>query len=349
MSPGNIKRGIKGFDEIFAAVRRSIAPDGDATLLVCEEQAPQWHDARMVRFFQRLGAVPQTWTPQRAALRICIGAGDVAAADGLALEAVYAILKAFVEEEDPGYCRDAPRCAQCPLRDRCRYVSRNPSVKDLPPGERPRDRLLSAGREGLSDAELLSLILRDGTSRESALDLAKKLLARFGGFRQLAACTVSDLRSVRGIGPVKAAQLVAAFEMARRFASQKLEPGATLTSSTQVFLHFHEELRHLKKETFVLVLLDQKHRVIRTVPISEGSLTQSIVHPREVFRPAIAESAAAVIFVHNHPSGDPVPSQQDRALTRKLVQVAELVGIRVLDHVIIGDDRFLSFAEQGYL
>lgn len=314
------------------------------------ERAPEWHDAAIVRFFTRLGAIPQSWSPQRAALRIVIAAGESASARGETLSQVFATLRAFVAEGQPGaVCVDIPRCADCPLGAGCRWVRRRPGLKDMPPGQRPRDRLLAMGAESLSDAELVSLLLRDGTARDSALELAQTLISRFGGFRRLAERSLAELRSVPGIGLVKAAQIKAAMEIARRFSSEALTPGALFASSYDVYMHFREQMRPLKKEVFTLVMLDQKHRIIGIRPISEGSLTQSIVHPREVFKPAISESAAAVIFVHNHPSGDPTPSKQDRDLTTRLTSAGELLGIHVIDHVIIGSESFSSFRELGWL
>ncbi len=224
-------------------------------------------------------------------------------------------------------------------------------IKDWPETERPREKLLNHGAETLSDAELLALILRtgDATSAMSALDHARLLLTRFASLRQLARASTAELCTIKGIGPAKAAELQAVFQLARRFATETLRPGDRYTSSEEVFRHFHEKLRDHKREIFLAILLDGKNRVIREVQVSEGSLTASIVHPREVFAPVVRESAAAVLFVHNHPSGDPTPSREDLEITTRLREAGELMGVRVLDHIIIGSGAYVSFADRGLM
>ena len=222
-------------------------------------------------------------------------------------------------------------------------------IKDWPVADRPREKLLSTGPATLSDSELLALILRTGHSGSgsSALDLARQLLNRFGGLRAMASAATAELYAVPGIGPAKAAEILALGELARRFAATSLSPGPRFTSSREVFAHFHERLRDRKKEVFLTLLLDSKNRVLREIQVSEGSLNASIVHPREVFQPVIRESAAAVLFVHNHPSGDPAPSREDLELTSRLRDAGALMGVRVLDHIIIGSDRYVSLADRG--
>ncbi|MBE0504076.1 MAG: DNA repair protein RadC [Desulfuromonadales bacterium] len=224
-------------------------------------------------------------------------------------------------------------------------------IKDWPEAERPREKLLTAGAESLSDAELLALILRtgDASSHCNALDHARHLLSRFGGLRALAQATIAELCEIKGIGPAKAAELQAVFHLGRRFRDTTLTPGMPFSTAREVFNHYHELLRDLKKERFIAILLDNKNRLIRDVQISEGSLTASIVHPREVFVPVVRESAAAVLFVHNHPSGDPEPSREDLDITTRLRQAGELMGVRVLDHIIIGSNRYVSLADRGLL
>lgn len=225
------------------------------------------------------------------------------------------------------------------------------TIKDWPEDDRPREKLLSRGAQALSETELLAVILRNGNAStgESAVDHARLLLNRFGGLKGIDEASPGELGKFKGIGPAKIAQVKACFEIARRVSSQKWETGQPLRSSEDVYRHFRENLGKEKRELFYVVLLNNKNRKIREVKISEGSLTASLVHPREVYNPVIRESAAAVIFVHNHPSGDPAPSPEDIDITRRLKEVGEVVGVRVLDHVVIGYDRYFSFSDKGML
>jgi DNA repair protein RadC len=224
-------------------------------------------------------------------------------------------------------------------------------IKDWPAADRPREKLLLCGPESLSDTELLALILRTGHARSgsSALDLARQLLLRFDSLRQLTSASIPELCQAPGIGPAKAADLQALGELSRRFAATTLQTGERFTSSREVFAHFHDRLRDRKKELFLALLLDSKNRILKEVRVSEGSLNASIVHPREVFVPVVRESAAAVLFIHNHPSGDPTPSREDLDLTNRLSEAGKLMGVRVLDHIIIGNNRYISLADQGLL
>jgi DNA repair protein RadC len=181
------------------------------------------------------------------------------------------------------------------------------------------------------------------------MDHARVLLGHFGGLQGIDAASVGELSAVKGIGPAKVAQIKASLEIGRRMGTQKWETGQPLRSSEDVYRHFRDHLGGEKRELFYVVLLNNKNRKIREVKISEGSLTASLVHPREVYNPVIRDSAAAVIFVHNHPSGDPAPSPEDIDLTRRLKEVGDVMGIRVLDHVVIGHDRFFSFSDKGMI
>jgi DNA repair protein RadC len=223
------------------------------------------------------------------------------------------------------------------------------SIKSWPAPERPRERLLEHGPEHLSDAELLAVLLPTGTrgATASAVDRSRALLVRFGSLRALLAAPARALRAVAGIGPARAAMLGAVGELARRAVDQRLARGAPLRTSAEVYRHCGARLAALRKEQFHVILLDGKNRPIKEVRISEGSLTASLVHPREVFVPVVQESAAAIILVHNHPSGDPTPSAEDVAITERLRQVGEIMGVRVLDHVVIGHGRYVSFADEG--
>jgi DNA repair protein RadC len=218
-----------------------------------------------------------------------------------------------------------------------------------PLDERPRERLVRYGSETLTDGQLLAILLGTGLEGSTALDVGVALLERYDGLSGLSRRGVREFCAVPGVGPAKAALIKAALEVGKRATAAPLTTGQRVTSSEDVFRHYRPLMRDLRREVFKVVLLDGKNAIIRDVTVSEGSLTLSIVHPREAFVPAIKESAAAVIFVHNHPSGDPEASPEDRALTRRLVSVGELIGIRVLDHVIIGDRQYVSFADEGWL
>lgn len=225
------------------------------------------------------------------------------------------------------------------------------TIKDWPEADRPREKLLNRGAAALSDTELLAIVLRNGNAStgESAIDQARLLLGQFDGLKGIDRASVAELTGVKGIGPAKAAEIKASLEIARRFTGLKWPAGEPLRSAEDVFRHFHEILAWEKRELFYVVLLDNKNKKIRDVKISEGSLTASLVHPREVYNPVIRESAAAVIFVHNHPSGDPAPSPEDIEITRRLKEVGEVMGVRVLDHVVIGHERYFSFSDRGLL
>ncbi len=224
-------------------------------------------------------------------------------------------------------------------------------IKAWPEDERPREKMLKQGASSLSDAELLALVIRTGdpVTKQSAVDIGRQLLLDFGSLRALAAATVAEICRTRGNGPAKATAIKAALEMGARLNTDRLANGERFTSPEQVYRHFHYSFRDRRKEYFITLLLDGKNRIIREVRISEGSLNQSIVHPREVFSPAVRDSAAAIILVHNHPSGDPTPSREDREITRRLKEAGELMGVAVLDHIIIGDGDFVSFSARGML
>lgn len=212
----------------------------------------------------------------------------------------------------------------------------------------PRERLLAVGSESLSDAELLALLLRTGARGRSVLDLAAALL-RSGGLLSLSRAAPGELRRTAGIGPAKCATLLAAFELGRRLAGRRLQVGDPIRSAEDVYRHFHPRLRDVAHERFLVVLLDGRHRVQREVLASQGTLTASLVHPREVFRPALQEGAAALVVVHNHPSGDPAPSREDLEVTRRLVRAGALLGIPVLDHVVVAERGYVSLREEGWI
>ena len=225
------------------------------------------------------------------------------------------------------------------------------AIKYWSEDERPREMLIKYGAENLSPAKLLAIILRtgDGVDGVSAEELAKKLLNRFGSFRALDTASISELSSIRGVGMAKAVQIKAALEIGKRFLREETEQKKRIRTAGEVFNFYAPYLKNLKEEVFKIMLLDGMNKLIKDVTISKGSLTASIVHPREVIKEVIKESAAAIILVHNHPSGEPKPSEADIEITNRLVQACNLVGIRVLDHIIIGGNSYTSFVDEGLM
>ena len=226
---------------------------------------------------------------------------------------------------------------------------KNTMIRDLPLDERPREKLQAIGPEGLSNAELIAILLRTGNSGESALHLAERIIAKSGGLRSLPDLTLEELQGFKGIGPAKAVQIKAALELSKRIATTLNNNDNAVTSPRHVADLFMEELRYKKKEYFKLIILNTKNKVISREEISVGSLNASIVHPREIFSVPIKKSASSIILVHNHPSGDPTPSKEDLAVTRRLVDAGNILGIEVKDHIIIGDGCYLSFKEKGLI
>lgn len=222
------------------------------------------------------------------------------------------------------------------------------SVKHWPEDERPRERLIAHGPASLSDAQLLAIIIKMGTPGRSALDLALELLSRFESLAGIEQAGIKELREVPGIGLAKAAEIKAAIELGRRHQKPSLA-GASFCSSSDVAAYYRPRMKDLKKETFRCALLDTRNKILREEVVSVGSLSASLVHPRETFKAAVRESAAAVIFIHNHPSGDVKPSQEDILLTKRLVQAGEVIGIQVLDHIIIGEGSHFSFRDNGMI
>lgn len=215
--------------------------------------------------------------------------------------------------------------------------------------DRPREKLERVGAGGLGDNEILAIVLGHGVSRTSALELANAVLAAVGGLHGLARASTDDLRRVPGIGGARASQLIAAVEAGRRTLLRARRERSQFMTARDVAEFLVPQFGTRPVEQFGVILLDTKHRLLRTTVLSVGTLDASIVHPREVFRAAASAGAAALVLFHNHPSGDPTPSADDIALTRRLVQAGDLMGITVLDHVIIAESRFCSLKERGDL
>jgi len=226
-------------------------------------------------------------------------------------------------------------------------------IREMPKEDRPRERLAARGPSALSDAELVAILLATGTSGANAIEVARQLIKEYGSLGRLSRCSVKELAKIKGVGPAKAAQLAAAFGLGQRLAQENFA-GRRIEKPEQVYELLGAEMRALHKESLRIILLDTRYNLIRVEQVSLGSLNESIAHPRDVFRPALIHSAYAVIVAHNHPSGDPSPSQADHSLTRRLREAAELLQIKLLDHIIIGAPNegrlpFFSFKEMGVL
>lgn len=328
--------------ELFAQLRSS----GESRSL------PLADDADVQRMLSRIGVVPP-------------GAG-AAAAGKLAEECVRSLAQAV--SRTPAQislvlrlyasglygimprpvCGQVPRCKECGLSRDCEYYNAPPK-RTGPDLRSPVKRVERDGAAALSDEEVVAVLLGGNRPTDEHLKLAKTLIKRYGGVRRLAAVSYGELLTLRGVGQAAALRLAAAGEYYSRVISERMAAGPAVRSGKDFYDLYYPMLRDLKKEVFMVVLLDQKNRVMRSHKVSEGTLTASLIHPREVFSPAIRESAAAVAFVHNHPSGDSSPSPEDREITRRLVETAKLVGIRVLDHVIVGESAYTSFLDEGIL
>jgi len=227
-----------------------------------------------------------------------------------------------------------------------RYATK---ITDWPATERPRERLIKFGPENLSDVEILAILLRTGGVEDTAIDLARHLLKKFKNFRGLDKCTIPELCEVNYIGPAKAAVIKAALEMGKRFFIEKSRVTQRITSSEDVYHLMKPRLRDSTRENFKILLLNGRNHLILEKTVFEGSLTESLVAPREIVKEAVNQSAASIVFVHNHPSGDPQPSQEDKRVTARLRMACDLVGIHVIDHVIIGKESYFSFSDSGLI
>ncbi|HEX2947753.1 MAG TPA: DNA repair protein RadC [Clostridia bacterium] len=226
-------------------------------------------------------------------------------------------------------------------------------MKDIPVNERPYEKLEKYGAETLSNAELLAIVIRTGSMEETSVTLAQRLLTyggNTGGIAFLHDMSVEELKRTKGIGRVKALQIKAVMELSKRVSASLINNNrVTIKSPVEVSSLLMEEMRHLKKEVFKIILLNTKNHIIKYLNVSVGSLNSSIVHPREVFSEAVKAGCSGVLLVHNHPSGDPEPSREDIETTQRLVNAGNILGIKVLDHVVIGDGKYISFKEQGLM
>lgn len=224
------------------------------------------------------------------------------------------------------------------------------TLKELPVSERPREKLINYGAERLSNAELLALIIRTGHREDTALDVAQSILNMDEkGLSHLTNITIKDLTKVKGIGICKACQILASIEIGKRIKRWSAEDKIKVTSPDILVNLISDEMRFLNKEHFNIAILDTKNQIIAIENISIGTLNASIVHPRDVFLAAINRNANSIILIHNHPSGDPSPSDEDMNITYRLIDAGDLIGIKVLDHIIIGDNRYVSFKEKNLL
>ncbi|WP_035099746.1 RadC family protein [Aneurinibacillus terranovensis] len=221
-------------------------------------------------------------------------------------------------------------------------------IRDIPAADRPRERMIQAGADSLSNAELLAILLRTGSTEESVMSLACRVLNKVGELRGLKTITYEELTAIRGIGPAKALLIMAGLELGKRIAVSTGAGRAAVRSPQDVANVMMEELRYLTQEHFVCLYLNTKNQILDRKTIFIGSLNSSIVHPREIFKEAIRKSSASIVCIHNHPSGDPAPSREDIDVTHRLQEVGRILGIELLDHVIIGDGRFYSLKEKGH-
>jgi DNA repair protein RadC len=222
-------------------------------------------------------------------------------------------------------------------------------IKDVPKEDRPRERMIDLGASHLSNQELLAILLGSGTKKESVMELSNRLLVHFEGIMLLKDATIEELTAIRGIGVAKAVLLLSAIEMGKRMQKMKPVERYMIRSPEDGADFVMEEMRDLKQEHFICLFLNTKNQVLHRQTIFIGSLNASIVHPREVFKEAVKRSAASIICAHNHPSGDPTPSQEDIQVTRRLKECGKMIGIELLDHLVIGDRKFISLKEKGYL
>jgi len=235
-----------------------------------------------------------------------------------------------------------------PKNEKSEKVVYRTTIKDWPEGERPREKLLNLGSNILSDAALLALLIGSGTRELTAVDLAKGIIMEYDGLPVLASKGPAELTRFKGVGPAASARILAAFELGRRVEG-KQEKRKQIRTPEDVVAFAKPAYRGINREMFKVVLLDNGNKVIREETISQGTLNASLVHPREVFKAAVDHLAAGIVLLHNHPSGEPFPSREDKELTGQIVEASKVMGIPVLDHIIIAKERYFSFAKEGLL
>jgi len=308
-------------------------------------------DAELRRFLFRLGILRSTAENARNTSLIDDLVGKAARESGEDAATVSVKLRLFASGAygvvpEP-ICGDSPRCEACPLAGSCRYASEGEEA--IPEGESPAERLEREGAEVLSTGELLSVILRTRGKDAEALKAARKLLTDAGSLRKLAQRSVKELASAGAKGSDVPLRLAAALALAQRTAGESREPGVAFRCGDDVYQHFRHRLRDVKQERFFALLLDSQNRLLSEELVSQGSLSASPVGAREIFGPALRLAASAVIFAHNHPSGDPEPSQDDINLTLRLQDAGDMLGLRVLDHIVVGESDFASLFDMGLM
>ncbi len=222
-------------------------------------------------------------------------------------------------------------------------------MREVHTADRPRERLITQGATSLSNQELLAILLRTGTKQESVLHLANRVLLYFEQIHHLKDATIEEITSIKGIGQAKAVQILAAVELGRRLSSKQTDTKYTIRSPKDAANYLMADMTSLKQEHFVVLFLNIKNQVMHKQTIFVGSLNASIVHPREIFREAVRRSSASIVCAHNHPSGNPAPSPEDIAVTKRLMEAGSIMGIELLDHIIIGDHQFISLNEKGFM
>jgi DNA repair protein RadC len=291
--------------------------------------------------------------------RVCDKVAQLAGESLLSINRIIGLYSGGERTEVTGLaiCIRRPRCSRCVATAYCAYhryqagPARVPrvSIKEWAEDDRPREKYKKFGPLKLSNAELLSIILRAGAGETSAIDLGRRLLQKFKDLEGLDNASLGEICSIKGIGEAKAIEIKAALELGKRLLNRPLASDQQISSSMDVYKSYRLRFVNIRHETFFMLLMNTKNHVIKEVMISKGNLSSSLVHPREVFKEAIKESAASVIFLHNHPSGDPKPSHDDIAITHRLKEVGDLIGIRLVDHIIIGAKRYYSFADEGII